>query len=238
MMVAAPRPDAASSLDVLAVFQSSGNHDMTMTRRDFLSASAALRRRRRLAPRAWARAIAARGRHCRDRRRRRRHRRGAAHPGREPQGDRGRGGEPDRRPLPHRHRDLRGAVRSRRALAAQSRHQPDDQARAQRRARHFGGAARPENPHRPPQRAGRRNRGISGRAGARQPRHRRCLARQGRCVLRLGAAEGSRRLGRDGGIRARRQCDRQGPEGRLRRSTRPARRIAMPRSPAARAWAR
>ncbi len=32
-------------------------------------------------------------------------------------------------------------------------------------------------------------------------------------VLRLGAAQGSRRLGRHGGIRARRQRDRQGPEG-------------------------
>ena len=57
-------------------------------------------------------------------------------------------------------------------------------------------------------------------------------------VLRVRAAEGSRRLGRDGGIRARRQCDRQGSERYLRRSTRSARRIAMPRSPAARAWAR
>ena len=52
---------------------------MTMTRRDFLSASAALRRRRPSAP-ALARAAAARGRHRRDRRRRRRHiaRRGAS----------------------------------------------------------------------------------------------------------------------------------------------------------------
>ena len=39
-------------------------------------------------------------------------------------------------------------------------------------------------------------------------------------VLRLGAAEGSRRLGRRGGIRARRQFRRQGPEGCFRRSTR------------------
>ena len=66
-------------------------------------------------------------------------------------------------------------------------------------------ADRPENPHRPPQCAGRRNRGISRRAGARQPRHRRSLARQGRRRLCVGAAEGSRRLGGDGGIRARRQ---------------------------------
>ena len=41
-------------------------------------------------------------------------------------------------------------------------------------------------------------------------------SRQGRCRLRIRAAEGPRRLGRDGGIRARRQCHRQGPEGHLR----------------------
>ena len=40
------------------------------------------------------------------------------------------------------------------------------------------GAVGPENPHRPPQRARRRNRGISRGAGARQPRHRRGLARR------------------------------------------------------------
>ena len=42
----------------------------------------------------------------------------------------------------------------------------------------------------------------------------------------------------DGGIRARRQCHRQGSEGRFRRSTRRARRTATPRSAAARGWAR
>src|SRR5260370_42108743 len=36
------RRDAASSLDVLYIFKAFGNHAMTMTRRDFLSASAAL----------------------------------------------------------------------------------------------------------------------------------------------------------------------------------------------------
>ena len=49
---------------------------------------------------------------------------------------RGRGRQPDRRPLPHRHRDFRCAVRPRRALDAQSRHQPDDQARTSRGPRH------------------------------------------------------------------------------------------------------
>ena len=143
MMVAAPVLDAASSLDCSLCFQSSGNHDMTMTRRDFLvGVRGRLRRRRRSAPArrgaplpreadivvigAGAAGIAAA---------RRIH-------GCQPQGDRGRSREPDRRPLPHRQRDLRGAVRSRRALAAQSRHQPDDQAGAQRRARRLGGAAR------------------------------------------------------------------------------------------------
>ena len=63
-------------------------------------------------------------------------------------------------------------------------------------------------------------------------------ARQGRCLLRLRAAEGSRRLGGHGGIRARRQFHRQGSERRLRRSTRRARRTATPRSAAARDWAR
>ena len=83
----------------------------------------------------------------------------------------------------------------------------------------------------------RRDRGISRRAGARQPRHRRRRAPVRR-LLRVGAAEGSRRLGGHGGIRARRQFRRQGSEGYLRRSTRPARRIATPRSPAARGSAR
>ena len=113
---------------------------MTMTRRDFLSASAALAAAPALRRARMGRAAAARGRHCRDRRGRRRHRRGAAHHGGEPQGHRGGGRQPDRRPLPHRHRDIRRAVRSRRALDAQSRHQPDDQARARRGARRLRGA--------------------------------------------------------------------------------------------------
>ena len=41
------------------------------------------------------------------------------------------------------------------------------------------GAAGAKNPHRPPQCPRRRGRGIARHAGARQPRHRRCLARQG-----------------------------------------------------------
>src|SRR6202012_3520243 len=44
----------------------------------------------------------------------------------------------------------------------------------------------PEDPDRPPQRAGRRDRGILGNAGSNQPRHRRGLA-QVRCLLRLRA---------------------------------------------------
>ena len=63
-------------------------------------------------------------------------------------------------------------------------------------------------------------------------------ARTVRRLLRLRAAEGSRRLGRHGGIRARRQFRRQGSEGCLRRRQGPARRTATPRSPAARDWAR
>ncbi len=105
---------------------------MTMTRRGFLSASAALAAIPVLGGRAWGAPAAARGGHCRDRRRRGRHCRGAAHHGGEPQGDRGRGGKPDRRPLHHRQFHVRRAVRSRRALDAQSRRQSDDQARAQR----------------------------------------------------------------------------------------------------------
>ena len=50
----------------------------------------------------------------------------------------------------------------------------------------------PENPYRPPVCAGRRNRGISCRDGACQPRHRRRLAWQGRHVLCRRAAERSR----------------------------------------------
>ena len=73
-----------------------------------------------------------------------------------------------------------------------------------------------EDPHRPPQCAAERDRGISGRAGQGQPRHRRGLARQGRRLLRLRDAEGARRLGRHGGVRARRQLCRQGSEGYLR----------------------
>ncbi len=62
--------------------------------------------------------------------------------------------------------------------------------------------------------------------------------RQGRRRLRVRAAEGPRRLGGDGGIRARRRFCRQGSERALRCTTRPARRTAMPRSSAGRAWAR
>ena len=109
---------------------------MAMTRRDLLSASAASRWRRPWRPRmgravaaeadivvigagaagiAAARRIQAANRKV----------------------DRGRGGGQHRRALPDRYRDVRRAVRSRRALAAQSRHQPDDQARAQCRARYL-----------------------------------------------------------------------------------------------------
>src|ERR1035438_6062844 len=42
MMVAALVPDTASSLDVPIFLKAFGNHDMTMTRRDLLIASAAL----------------------------------------------------------------------------------------------------------------------------------------------------------------------------------------------------
>ena len=157
--------------------------------------------------------------------------------GGEPQGDRGGGGEPDRRPLPDRRFDLRRAVRSRRALDAQSRNQSDDQAGARRGPRDHDRALGPENPHRPPQRPRRRDRGISRRAGARQPRHRRSRAPVRR-LLRIGAAEGPRRLGGHGGVRARRQFLGQGSERRLRRRQGPARRIAIPRSPAVRDWAR
>ena len=210
---------------------------MTMTRRDFLSASAALRRRRCLAAR-LGRAVAARGRHCRDRRGRRRHCRGAADHGGEPQGDRGGGGEPDRRPLPHRQHDLRRAVRSRRALDAQSRHQSDDQARAQcrasrsrprRRARKSASAAATPAPARP------RNfsrRWCAPTAPSTTPRA------AGRRLLRSVLPKDLGDWAGDGGIRARRQFRRQGSEGYLRRSTRRARRIATPRSAAARAWAR
>ena len=103
----------------------------------------------------------------------------------------------------------------------------------------YSGAAGPENPRRPPQRARRRDRVFSRRAGAGQPRHRRCLARQGRRILRGRAAEGPRRLGGDGGIHARRQCHRQGSEGHFRdrqgpragsqqRADRPAARASAP----------
>ena len=63
-------------------------------------------------------------------------------------------------------------------------------------------------------------------------------ARRVRRLLRVGAAEGPRRLGGHGGVRARRQFRRQGSEGSLRRSTSPARRTAIPRSAAVRVWAR
>ena len=63
-------------------------------------------------------------------------------------------------------------------------------------------------------------------------------ARAVRRLLRVGAAEGSRRLGRHRGFRARRQLRRQGSEGSLRRSTSRARRTATPRSAAGRASAR
>ena len=123
---------------------------------------------------------------------------------------------PDRRALHHRHHDLRRAIRSRRALDTQSRHQPDDQIGARRGAGHRSGAAGAENPRRPPQRPRRRGRGIARHAGSRQPRHRRCLARQGRRVLRLRTAEGSGRLGGHHRIPARRQRHGQGSEGRFR----------------------
>ena len=107
---------------------------MTMTRRDFLSASAALAAMPALGG-GCCRAGAARRRHRRDRRGCCRHCCGAADHGGEPQGDRGGGGGPDRRPLRDRRVDFRGAVRPRRAMDAQSRDQSDDQARRARRAR-------------------------------------------------------------------------------------------------------
>ena len=100
--------DGASSRDVLVLgpcpaWQSSGNHDMRFSRRDFLAASAAA-----MASRAAARAVsgaAAEGcRHRRGRRGRGRHRRGAAGAGGESQGCDRRGVQPDRRPLLDRHR--------------------------------------------------------------------------------------------------------------------------------------
>ena len=60
--------------------------------------------------------------------------------------------------------------------------------------------------------------GFSRRIGAREPRHPRCRARQGRRRLRAGAAEGSRRLAADDRIRARPLRLRQGPRARSRRS--------------------
>ena len=198
---------------------------MTMTRRDFLSASAGFAAAPALGAARLARAIAARGRYCRDRRGCRRHCRGAAYPGRQPQGDRGRGGKPDRRPLPHRHRDLRRAVRSRRALAAQSRHQPDDQARAA-----APGSTFPRRRCGQKIRVGRRN----ARAGETEE-FLAALVRANRAIdeASRGKADVScasalpKDLGDwagDGGIRARRQCHRQGPERRLRDRQGPCRR--------------
>ena len=130
------------------------------------------------------------------------------------------------------------AVRSRRALDAQSRDQSDDQARARRGARDHDRAARARrSASAAATRAPARPRNFSPRwcaptAPSTKPRGKADVS----CAV--GAAEGPRRLGGHGGVRARRQFRGQGSEGRLRRSTRPARRTAMPRSPAARAWAR
>ena len=66
------------------------------------------------------------------------------------------------------------------------------------RARNHHRAAGPEDPHRPPQRPRRRDRGISRRAGARQPRHRRSRAPRSmsparRCCRRISAIGRARR---------------------------------------------
>ena len=107
-----------------------------------------------------------------------------------------------RRPLHHRHQDLRRAVRSRRPLDLRARPQSADQADAAPRHRGLSGAAEPENPHRPALCARRRAGGLPVRRGARHPRHQRRGA-QGRRAVRAGDAERSRRLARDGRIHAR-----------------------------------
>ena len=77
------------------------------------------------------------------------------------------------------------------------RHQSGGEARAADRARSLSGAARPAHAHRPALRARRRDGGFSRRAGARQRRHRGRRARQGRCRMRAGLAQGPRRLAAD-----------------------------------------
>ena len=90
-------------------------------------------------------------------------------------------------------------------------HQSGDAACGAQRTRHLSGAARAEAAHRKAQRARRRDGGLSRDAGAREPRDPGGGARQGRCSLHAGAAEGSGRLAARGGIRARAVHLRQGP---------------------------
>ena len=121
----------------------------------------------------------------------------------------------------HRHHDLRRAVRSRRALDAQSRHQSDDQARARR-------GARDHRRRRSGQkiRIGRRN----ARAGETEE-FLAALVRANRAIDEASRGKADvacasvlpKDLGDwagDGGIRARRQLHRQGSERSLGRSTR------------------
>ena len=174
------------------------NHSDTMptlNRRSFLAASAAV-----LAKPAVVLAARYR-RRCRGcRRRRRRHRRCA--PPRRRQGAlrADRGGQPRRRPLRHRHQDLRRAVRSRRALDSQFRRQPAGQAGDG--AGHLRGAARADRARRPAQRARLGAGKFSRRAGARASRHCRRRARQKRYRGGARAAERPRRLALDRRIRA------------------------------------
>ena len=188
---------------------------MTMTRRDFLTASAAFAATPVLYGQRCGSATAARGRHCRDRRRRRRHCRSAANHGGQPQGvvveaasqiggrcvtdstsfevpfDRGARWmhNPDTNPI----------IKLARAAGLEIVTAPSGQKI----------------------RIGRRN----ARAGETEDflatlvRANRAIddgSRRGRYVLRCGAAQGSRRLGRYRRFRARRQFRRQGPEGSFR----------------------
>ena len=120
---------------------------------------------------ASARAGRDRRHHCR--RRLSRHCRGAPHRRRRAALCARRGVRSYRRPLHHRHQDVRRAVRSRRALDLRARSQSADQADAAPRHRGLSGAAEPEDPHRPALCARRRARGLSRRRGARHPRHQR-----------------------------------------------------------------
>ena len=158
------------------------------------------------------RALGFGGNRCGDHRRGRGgHRGGAKGRRRGPPLHADRGKRPRRRPLRHRYAHLRGTVRSRRALGALSRHQSGDAACGAQRTRHLSGAAGAEAAHRKAQRARRRDGGLSRDAGAREPRDPGGGARQGRCSLHAGAAEGSGRLAARGGIRARAVHLRQGP---------------------------